>query len=33
MAAEKIQRMNCTENEREAILHGNAKALLRITTI
>jgi len=30
MAAEKIQQMNCTEAEREAMLHGNARALLRI---
>jgi aminocarboxymuconate-semialdehyde decarboxylase len=30
MAAEKIQQMNCTEAEREAMLHGNARNLLRI---
>jgi aminocarboxymuconate-semialdehyde decarboxylase len=30
MAAEKIQTMNCTESEREAMLHGNARKLLRI---
>lgn len=30
MAAEKIQTMNCTEAEREAMLHGNARKLLRI---
>ena len=30
MAAEKIQQMNCTEAEREAMLHGNARKLLRI---
>jgi aminocarboxymuconate-semialdehyde decarboxylase len=30
MAAEKIQTMNCTEAEREAMLHGNARQLLRI---
>jgi aminocarboxymuconate-semialdehyde decarboxylase len=30
MAAEKIQKMNCTESEREAMLHGNARKLLRI---
>jgi aminocarboxymuconate-semialdehyde decarboxylase len=29
-AAEKIQRMNCTEAEREAMIHGNARKLLRI---
>jgi aminocarboxymuconate-semialdehyde decarboxylase len=31
-AAEKIQRMNCTEVEREAMMHGNARKLLRIPT-
>ena len=30
MAAEKIQAMNCTDSEREAMLHGNARKLLRI---
>jgi len=30
MAAEKIEQMNCTEAEREAMLYGNAKALLKI---
>ena len=30
MAAEKIETMNCTEREREAMLHGNARALLKI---
>ena len=30
MAAEKIQRMNCTDAEREAMLHGNARKLLRL---
>src|SRR4029434_7790615 len=30
MAAEKIQQMSCTEAEREAMLHGNARKLLRI---
>jgi aminocarboxymuconate-semialdehyde decarboxylase len=30
MAAKKIQAMNCTEAEREAMLHGNARKLLRI---
>jgi len=29
-AAEKIQTMNCTTSEREAMLHGNARKLLRI---
>ena len=29
-AAEKIQSMNCTESEREAMLHGNARKLMRI---
>ena len=29
MAAEKIQRMECTGAEREAMLHGNARKLLR----
>src|SRR4029078_13015183 len=28
--AEKIQTMNCTESEREAMLHGNARKLMRI---
>jgi len=32
MAAEKIQDMNCTNAEREAMLHGNARKLLRIGT-
>jgi aminocarboxymuconate-semialdehyde decarboxylase len=30
MAAEKIQTMNCTDAERQAMLHGNARKLLRI---
>jgi len=30
MASEKIQAMNCTEAERQAMLHGNARKLLRI---
>ena len=30
MAAEKIQQMNCTDTERDAMLHGNARNLLRI---
>jgi aminocarboxymuconate-semialdehyde decarboxylase len=30
MAAEKLQTMNCTDAEREAMLHGNARRLLRI---
>ena len=29
-AAEKIQTMNCTESERETMLHGNARKLMRI---
>jgi len=29
-AAEKIQQLNCTESEREAMLHGNARRLLRL---
>jgi aminocarboxymuconate-semialdehyde decarboxylase len=29
-AAEKIQSMTCTEKEREAMLQGNARKLLRI---
>jgi aminocarboxymuconate-semialdehyde decarboxylase len=29
MAVEKIQQMNCTEAEREGMLYGNAKALLK----
>ncbi len=33
MAAEKIQTMTCSAAEREAMLHGTAKVLLRITTI
>ena len=31
MAAEKIQQMNCTDAERDAMLHGNARKLLRIS--
>jgi aminocarboxymuconate-semialdehyde decarboxylase len=31
MAAEKIEQMNCTEPEREAMLHGNARRLLKIS--
>ena len=31
MAAEKIQAMNCTAAEREAMLHGNARGLLKIS--
>ena len=30
MAAEKIQQMNCTDAEREDMLYGNARKLLRI---
>src|SRR5207253_2145523 len=30
MAAEKIEQMNCTQTEREAMLYGNARALLKI---
>jgi predicted TIM-barrel fold metal-dependent hydrolase len=30
MAAEKIQKMECTNAERDAMLHGNARKLLRI---
>jgi aminocarboxymuconate-semialdehyde decarboxylase len=30
MAAEKVQAMNCTDSEREAMLRGNARKLLRI---
>jgi aminocarboxymuconate-semialdehyde decarboxylase len=30
MAAEKIEQMNCTETEREAMLYGNARKLLKI---
>jgi aminocarboxymuconate-semialdehyde decarboxylase len=30
MAAEKIQQMNCTDAERDAMLYGNARNLLRI---
>lgn len=33
MAAEKIEQMNCTETEREAMLHGNARRLLKIPAI
>ena len=32
MAAEKIQQMTCTDAEREAMLQGNARRLLRIPT-
>ncbi len=32
MAVEKIEQMNCTEAEREAMLHGNARKLLKIAT-
>ncbi len=31
MAAEKIQQMTCTDAERAAMLHGNARQLLRLT--
>jgi aminocarboxymuconate-semialdehyde decarboxylase len=31
LSVEKIEQMNCTESEREAMLHGNARKLLRIT--
>jgi predicted TIM-barrel fold metal-dependent hydrolase len=31
MAAEKIQQMSCTDAEREAMLRGNARKLLRIS--
>jgi predicted TIM-barrel fold metal-dependent hydrolase len=30
MAAEKIQKMNCADAERTAMLYGNARKLLRI---
>jgi aminocarboxymuconate-semialdehyde decarboxylase len=30
LAAEKIQSMNCTPTQREAMLHGNARKLLRL---
>ena len=30
LSVEKIEQMNCTESEREAMLHGNARKLLRI---
>ena len=30
MAAEKIHKMECTSAEREAMLHGNARKLLRL---
>ena len=30
MAVEKIEQMNCTEAEREAMLHENARKLLRL---
>jgi aminocarboxymuconate-semialdehyde decarboxylase len=33
MAAEKIEQMNCTDAEREAMLFGNAKKLLRIPAV
>jgi aminocarboxymuconate-semialdehyde decarboxylase len=33
MSVEKIEQMNCTESEREAMLHGNARALLKLSTI
>lgn len=33
MAAEKIQTMNCTDSEREAMLHGNARKLLRLPSV
>jgi aminocarboxymuconate-semialdehyde decarboxylase len=33
MAAEKIEQMNCTETEREAMLHGNARRLLKTSAI
>ncbi len=33
MAVEKIEQMNCTESEREAMLHGNARALLKLSTM
>ena len=32
MAAEKLQAMECTSAEREAMLHGNARKLLRIAS-
>jgi aminocarboxymuconate-semialdehyde decarboxylase len=31
MSVETIEQMNCTEAEREAMLHGNARALLKIS--
>ena len=30
MAAEKIRDMECTSAEREAMMHGNARKLLRL---
>ena len=33
MAAEKIHQMNCTESEREAMLHNNARKLLRLGSL
>lgn len=33
MSVEKIEQMNCTENEREAMLHGNARALLKLSAM
>lgn len=33
MAAEKIEQMNCTETEREAMLHGNARRILKMSAI
>jgi aminocarboxymuconate-semialdehyde decarboxylase len=33
MSVEKIEQMNCTESEREAMLHGNARALLKLSTM
>jgi predicted TIM-barrel fold metal-dependent hydrolase len=31
MAAEKIQRIDCKDSERDAMLFGNAKRLLKMT--
>ena len=33
MSVEKIEQMNCTEKEREAMLHGNAQALLKLSAM
>jgi predicted TIM-barrel fold metal-dependent hydrolase len=33
MSVEKVEQMNCTESEREAMLHGNARVLLKLSTM